>query len=91
MRAKHRTYDTVPGAYQIIRPELAFRDIIKVSLAGTVYHLVYTGEPGNLQVLYTSSTGGFRFNNPFGYSVISDPMGSSDILLKDKIHIIWQE
>lgn len=91
MPVREATYDTVPGAYEIIRPELAFRRIIKVSLAGTVYHLVYTGEPGNLEVLYTASTGGFRFLNSFGFQVISRPDLPSDLLLKDKIHVIWDE
>lgn len=93
MPASEATYDTVPGAYEIVIPGLAFRDIIKVSLAGTVYHLVYTGSPGNLEVLYTASTGGFRFLNSFGFQWVVVSAGSVeyDLLLKDKIHIIWQE
>jgi hypothetical protein len=91
MAVSERSYNTIPGAYELIRPELAFRDIVKVSLAGTVYHLIYSGEPGNMEVLYTASTGGFRFNVPFGYIVLSDPNSPVDTFITDKIHIIWQE
>jgi hypothetical protein len=86
---RSRTYNTTNGAFSLIAPELAYRKIVSVKREGMGYNIVDTA-PGNLQVQYLQM-GEFVFNTAFIFQVEADPTSQTDILIQEKIFILWEE
>ena len=91
MQVKSKTYTAEPiGRSTLYIPELAYRDIICVKREGLDYDIITSGAPGNRQVKYINSSGGFNFNTTFmgGYATSVGAVGLSPL---EKIYIIWKE
>lgn len=56
---------TIKGDTVLSAPELAFVTPLKVKRQGLVYDIIFSGTPGNRQVLYNAGAGTFTFEIPF--------------------------
>lgn len=92
MEVRSRSYRTVAGQYTLYVPTLAFRELVSVKRGGIGHDIITTGTPGNRQVLYTASDGGFAFNTAFVAMPGDEPdAGAVTDLVSEKIFIIWKE
>lgn len=92
MTVRSQWYNTVPGTSEITIPELAFRKIVSVKREGKGFNIkVDEGLVlyGSRDVKYRSTMGKFTFLNEFIYTYVD--MGSYDLLVPEKIFIIWEE
>jgi len=56
---------TLAGDTALYVPELSFVTPLKVKRQGMVYNIIFSGTPGNLEVLYSAAEGSFTFEIPF--------------------------
>jgi len=60
-------YYTSPGSTSYTNGSLSFVTPLKVDRGGLTYDIIYTGSPGNRQVVYDVTLGRFSFNTAFEF------------------------
>lgn len=91
MAVYSKKYLMSPGSYYFIAPELTNVSILKVARQGMTHYVTFNEAAGDLQYIYSPSTGGMVFdqNNPF---VITEELiaGGSYVDNVEKIFVKWK-
>lgn len=96
MAVHKKTYYGPPGSFAIVDPALSYVTVLHVEREGKGQVQVSgTPEAGSLEFQYVAASGRIIFDssNPFTvqYGVVDGPFGQYDVILNEKIFVLYKD